>query len=365
MKNSWKKLIVCGVILLGAEVFSAERPPENVLVGTVRSVPVQSSRRYIGKISAVNDVSLIARVNGVIFEQKFANGDLVEKDQLLFVLEDTTYRAALKTAEANLARSQAEYKFAVSNLKRYEDMRKTKAVSESAYDEAILREATCKAAVMAAEAALLDAQNNLSYTRIKSPIKGKAGKAAVSPGNYITPSAGELVNVVSLDDMYVNFWISMSDYMRLFGSFEELKKEAHLKIMLADGSEFTGEKEIVFIDNRVDDDTDTIRVRAKIKNDGMKLIPDALVSVFLSRKDGNKTVVPVSAVLNNGQISFVYVLDDKNCAQVRPVELGGVQGNDQIILKGLNEGEKIVVDGTHKVFPTRPVNPVPVANGGK
>ncbi|MBO5668612.1 MAG: efflux RND transporter periplasmic adaptor subunit, partial [Lentisphaeria bacterium] len=254
---------------------------------------------------------------------------------------------------------KAEYAFAKRNLARQQALWNKKATSESTYDEAVRQEAVSKAAVEAAEAALLDAENNLSYTRIISPLDGKAGKAALSEGNYVTPSSGDLINIVALDKMYVNFWISMNDYLSLFnGSYETLKKEGKVKVFLADGSEFAGKSSIVFIDNRVVKDTDTIRIRLLVDNDGMKLLPDGLVTVRIGRKDSNKCAVPVSAIMNNGQISFVYVLDQENKAAVRPVELGEVQGRDQVILKGLQEGETVVFDGTHKVFPGSKVNPV-------
>ena len=411
MNTGIKKWLFCGVLLAGSTLSAAPekkpakmvRPPETVKVGLVRSVPVEYSRKYVGKISAVDDVSLVARVSGVIWEQKFANGAMVEKDKPLFILEDTTYKVALDSAKARLKQSEADllrvkselikanselvrlnadYTLAKSNLERQKKLKKKDATSETVYDEAVRQEAVAGAAiksmeasieamkasvsateasVAAASAAVKDAENNLSYTVISSPISGKAGKAAVSPGNYVTPSSGTLVNVVSMDKMYINFWISMNDYLSLFGgSFEKMKKEMTANIILADGKSFNGSKaEVVFIDNRVDKDTDTIRVRLQVDNDG-KLIPDGLVTVRISRKDGQKTAVPVSAVLNNGQVSFVYVIDNENKAAVRPVVLGQTQGKNQIILSGLADGEKVVFDGTHKVFPKSTVNPIMV-----
>ena len=177
--------------------------------------------------------------------------------------------------------------------------------------------------------------------------------------NYVTPSTGTLVYIANMDSMHVNFWITMRDYVSIFGgSFERLQKEAVVQIILADGSEFNGDKEIVFVDNKVDKDTDSIRVRVRVKNDGMQLLPDALVSVRIAKKDGKKTGVPVSAIMNNGNTSYVYVLNAENIPTVRPVKLGDTVGGEQIILDGLNVGETVVIDGTHKVFPGKAVVPV-------
>jgi RND family efflux transporter MFP subunit len=363
MKSNFKGLLFLGALLAccSAGAAPAQRPPESVRVEPVQSVVRNLSRKYIGKITAVNDVNVVARISGVIQDQQFASGDVVKKGQMLFVIEDTTYVAAKKSAEARLLQSRAEHAYAVRNLERQKTLKQNKATSESSYDEAVRLEATSRAAVAAAEAALLDAENNLSYTKIVAPISGKVDKASYSPGNYVTPASGKLLNIVSMDDMYVNLWMSMNDYLMMFGgSFETLKNEAVCKIFLADGSEFKGAGKIVFIDNRVDKDTDTIRILIQVKNDDMLLLPDSLVTVRVSRKDGEKTAIPVSAIMNNGKISYVYILDEKNIPQVRLVELGEIQGNQQIVLKGLKKGETVVVDGTHKAIPGRPVNPVPV-----
>ena len=363
MKRNWKFLLLCCMLASGniaGAAPAAQAVP--VRVGEVTEIARNISRRYIAKISAVDDVSVVARVSGVILEQKFSSGDIVKKGQQLILIEDTTYLAARNSAKAKLAQCVAEYEFAKRNLARQKTLWKNKATSESTFDEAVRSEATSGAAVEAAKAALLDAENNLSYTKIISPISGKTSKAMYSPGNYVTPSSGTLVNIVSTDEMYVNFWISMSDYLNIFGgSYETLCKEGVAKIILADGKEFAGKSKIVFIDNRVDKDTDTIRIRLKVKNDNMLFVPDSLVTVLLSRADKARAAVPVSAVMNNGKINYVYVLDADNIAQVRPVELGETQGKNQIILKGLKAGEKIVFDGTHKVFPGTPVVPVPAA----
>jgi len=369
VKSSWKNLLFCAVMIAGTCVSAVERPPEAVRVGVVTQLTKETTRRYIGKVTAVDEVSLVARINGVILEQRFSSGDIVKKGDILFVLEDTTYRAAVQNAEAKLNQAKAEYEFARKNLERQTRLWNQKAVAESTFDEAVRQEATCKAAVLAAEAALLDARNNLSYTIIRSPIDGKAGRATFSPGNYVTPASGSLVTIVSVDSMYINIWITMSDYNRIFGgSFANLQNQASLEIKLADNSVFVNSSinpdacRIVFIDNKVDKDTDTIRIRAQVQNPDMRLIPDSLVSVTMSKKDGIRTVVPVSAIVSNSGINYVYVLDAENRASIRPVELGETQNGFQIIESGLQPGERIVIDGTHKVIPGNVV--VPITVGG-
>ena len=247
MKRNWKVLLFCSVLAASSAAIAA--PAAQAVparVGEVAEITRNVSRKYIAKVSAVDDVSMVARISGVILEQKFQNGDMVKKGQELLLLEDTTYLAARNSAKAKLAQCLAEYEFAKRNLSRQQTLWKNKATSESTIDEAIRSEATAKAAVDAAKAALLDAENNLSYTKIIAPISGKTSKATYSPGNYVTPSSGTLINIVSMDEMYVNFWISMSDYMGIFGgSYDTLCKEGVAKIILADGKKFTGKSDIV------------------------------------------------------------------------------------------------------------------------
>lgn len=367
MKFNWKNFLVCGVILAACTAAGAERPAPTVNVTKVTGVKQSITKKYIGNISAVDDVNLVARVSGKIELQNFNSGDMVKKGQLLFKLEDTTYIAQRDAAKARLAQSKAELAtrkaelvFAKKNLERLTKLWKSKATSEISYEEAVRVEATTRAAVAAAEAsvqaaaaALKDAENQLSYTKIYAPFDGKAGKAAVSPFNYVTPATGTLVNVVKLTPLYVNFWISESDYMSLFGgSYSDLQKHALVKLQLADDSIYGENAEIVFIDNKVDADTDTIRVRGLVKNADLKLIPNALVTVELSRKESNPMpAVPASAVLNNGKIDFVYVVNADNTVAIRPVVTGELQGRLQVISKGLKIGETVVTRGVHKIMP--------------
>lgn len=401
MKSNWKNVLFCSILLFGTACNDQqnsgsnasapkvmERPPEAVPVGSVQTLYPETSRRFISKVTAVDDVTLIARVSGTIVEQTFNNGDEIKKDVPLFIIENTPYIAARDAAKAKLAQSkatlaqaEAELIFAQSNLRRQEELRNKKATADASYDEAVRLEAACRAAVAAAnasvsaaEASLVDAENNLSYTKVVSKISGKTGRATVSPGNYVKPG-DKLVNVVSQNEMYVNFWISMNDFLNMFGgSFDNMRENGIFNIYLANGSKFTGKSEVVFLDNRVDKETDTIHVRLKVympdKKEDLKLYPDSLVSVNVAVKGKRqKPAVPVSAIMTNGNVNYVYVIGQDNMALIRPVVLiGNSQGNMQLVEDwvqidkdtqlGLRAGEKVVIDGTNKVIPNRKVAPV-------
>ena len=339
-------------------------PPTTVLVSEAVAVKDSTVKKYVGALKAVYDVGLPARVSGVIMEQKVNHGDFVEKGQLLFVLEDTSYRAAVDAAKAQVAQCEAELRYSRSNYDRNTRLHKQNAVSESAFEEATRLYAANTAKLAAAQAALLDAQNNLSYTRIHSPIKGRIGKCTYSPSNYVTPASGVLATVVSIDPVNADFSISERDYLSLFGSIDAVKRDAVVKLQLADGSVYPVEGRIVFVDNKIDPDTDTVMIRAEFKNPDYKLIPGGLVTVMLARREGTElAAVPLPALMFDGKGSYVYVLDPGNRVVRRDVTPGSEINGLQTIIRGLKPGETIVADGTHKTRPGAVV--VPVRRGQK
>ena len=352
--------IIAVALAAGVSLNAAmERPPELVKVDKVKMVDATLRKRYIGNLSSSLDISLVPRISGIIEKKLFENGDLVKKGQLLFQLEDTTYRAQAASAKAKVAQCEAEFKFASGNLKRIATLRKQNAVSESAYDEAVRLEGTSKAALAAAKAALIDAENNLSYTRIASPIDGRVGIATLSDYNYVTPATGNLVTVVAIEPMYLNFSISSRDFFKYFGNVENIRKNAEITFELADGTLYNEKAyQIIIPDNRVDSSTDTIKIRGYFHNPDLKLFPNSLVSAYISRKIGKMAAVAPAAVLNDGKNVYVLVLDKNNVVSRRPVVLGELNNGVQLISSGLAEGDVVVIDGTHKARPGAKVTPV-------
>jgi RND family efflux transporter MFP subunit len=338
--------------------------PPVVAVEKSSLVNIATFRRYIGLIKAEYDINLVARINGLITKQHVSSGSIIKKGQLIFELEDTTYKAKVASAEARVKQYEAELRYAETQFNRNKTLRGQNAVSESAYDEAMKAFATTSAKLAEAKAELIDARNNLSYTKIYSPITGKMGKATYTPHNYVTPSSQPLVNVVSLDPIHVDFSISYKEYLSMFGSFEKLKKNADIKLTLADNSLYPLTGNVLYVENKVDTDTDSVTIRSIFKNPNNKLIPGGLITVSLGKKTGNQaTAVRLSAVMSDGKTSYVYTLDKNNIPQRKNVKLGSVANGFQLIESGLDANETIVVDGTHKVFPGMAVKPVPYEGG--
>ena len=353
-KWNWKNLLLLGTGLLLASDLSAQDPAQNapavsVVAEKAQKITETGTRKYIGSLEAIEEVTLVARVSGYLNKINFREGELVKAGQPLFEIEDTTYQAQVKTAEAKLRQIEAELIYAENKI-----------VSEEAFEDATRLLNFRKACLAEAEATLIDAKNNLSYTKILSPITGKIGKSTYTRGNYVTPTSKVLADIVQIAPIYVRFSISENDYLSLFGNAENIKEKAVVRIQTADKKLYGEKGKVTLVDNKVDSETGTMMIWATFENKDMKLNPGGLVTVLLSKAiKEEKTAVKLSAVQAEASGNFVYVIDAQNHALKRPVKLGEIVGNMQIIEEGVAPGETVAVDGTHKILqPGMPVTPV-------
>ena len=365
-------LSVIGVLIAASAAFGAGEkpkakpqapammmPPPTVLAGKVTVMTNTVTKKYVGMIKALFDASLVARVSGNIDDQLLPHGSFVKKDQVILQLEDTVYKAQVQAAKALVAQTQAELNFAKNNFARQKKLLGQKATSETTYEEAQKVYLTTMAKLDNYKAQLIQAQDNLKYTKVRSPFDGRMGKVVMSPGNYVTPGT-MLVRVVSISPVNVDFSISSRDFLEIFGSMDALKARAKVAMFLADGSRYPGDGRIIYMSNSVDSSTDTIEIRASFENKEGKLIPGGLVTMRLGLLDPPKMpAVPLTAILNDRKGSYVYVLGPENRALRRDVTLGPVIGSSQLVSKGLKAGESVVTGGTNKIlFPGMPVKPV-------
>jgi len=339
-------------------------PPPAVLVEKVALQSESIEKKYVGWLEAIESVSLPSRVSGVLEKRLFKEGEAVKKGDLLFEIEDTTYIAQQRLAQSQVKQLEAELIFARNNYNRQKNLKDGNAVSEIVYEEAERALHTTEAALEGARARLVDATNNLSYTKISAPISGIIGKAAYSVGNYITPASGELANIVQSDPLYIRFALSDRDMSEMFEAPDPvtLKKNAGLRIVLPDGSIYPHPAEITMTDNRIDAGTGTLTIWATVKNPDGILRPGGYMPVLLRNTAAPQLpAVTLSSVMTGEQGSYVYVLEEGNKVAARPVELGRVNGPWQLIRSGLKVGETVIADGTHKVQPGAVVTPVPAA----
>ena len=339
----------------------AGRPAPTVVVEKAVPEFTRAFRRYVGMVEAINSVQIIPRINGELHKIHFAEGAMVEAGQLLFEVEDTTYKAAVQGLEAQLEAQKATLEYAASEHTRKSQLLECNAVSTSTHDLAVMEINVARANFKRLEAALIDAKNTLSYTRITSPISGRIGKSAVSVGSLLAPQMGALADVQQLAPIYVKFSISEKALRRDFGGVENIKKNARVRVVLADGKVSEETAQVTLVDNKINQKSNTVTMWATFPNKNLELLPGSFVTVQLfaaDTPDGQTTVLPSALVMENGKY-FVWVLNTQDNIPVRKeVRIGETVAGRLIILDGVRNGETVVVDGTHKIRPNSPVVPV-------
>ena len=356
-------MIISGVFNTG--ILSANEqqkmPAPTVVVEKAVPASAKAFHRYVGMVEAINSVQIMPRINGELRKIHFTEGSLVEAGQLLYEIEDTAYKAAVQGLEAQLEAQKATFAYATGEHIRKSKLLKSNAVSASAHDLAVMEINVAKANIKRLEAALIDAKNTLSYTRITSPVSGRIGKSVVSAGNLLAPQMGALTDVQQLAPIYVKFSISEKALRRDFGGIENIKKNARVRAVLADGKVSEETAPITLVDNKINQKSNTITMWATFQNRSLELLPGSFVTVQLfaaDTADGQTTVLPSALVMENGKC-FVWILNTQNNIPVRKeVKIGETVAGRLIIIDGVKNGETVVVDGTHKIRANAPVIPV-------
>lgn len=343
---------VLTAVICAATLFGAGAPKAVVTVDDVVSSPDNLNRRYSGRVAPIYIITCVSRVSGDLVQQGFKDGDMVKKGQLLFAIDDVRYRAAVSAAKAKIQSIKAQLAYAEKSLSRHNTLYKQKAVSQDTKESSEEHVNDLKAQLLAAEAQLILAEDDLKNTKIYAQVNGKSGKAVYAPGNYITPNSGKLVDVISTDPIRVRFSISQRDFLEIFGNEANLKKQAVVKLNMPDGTIYDKVGKIVIVDNQTLNATDSIRLWALFENPDNKLIPNAALTCTLTKSDVEKrAAVRPSAIMHDRKGAYVYVVDAANKVSRRNVLLGNTNGELQIIREGLKPGEKVIIEGTHKTFP--------------
>lgn len=330
-------------------------PPAVVGVAKVVEEDYSTERRYIGRVTAVDSVSIVARVAGEIVEVCFEEGATVKKGDVLYKLDDTTYRAAVLSAEAQVAQCKASLDYAAKTFERTSALFEKKVASSDDMDSATSGFEKAKAALSAAEASLLSAKDNLDHTVIASPVDGRVGANAYTVGNYVSLSSGPLTSVVSVDPVRVKFSLSNRDILELFGGMENLRDDLVVTVDLADGKPLGTEGRFLFQDNAANVATDSIGLTFEFPSNNGTLLPGSAVTVRARRKTQiHMASIPITAVIRTAKGSMVYVVEDGK-AQPREVETGASVDNMIFVKSGLAAGETVISKGTHKVSPGREV----------
>lgn len=355
------RFLLCAcAVLMSATTLYAQGKNIKLPVSKVVMMDNIQTRHYPGRIVSVAEITFVARVSGEIMKVGFSNGDIVKKGQTLFELDTAKYQAAVKNAEAKIAEYNARMAYAESSYQRNLKLSATQAVSKDALENSLSERNAYQAALAAAEADLVAAKKDLDNCTIKAPFTGKIGTTNFTQGNYVTPSSGTLVKLVQTSPIRARFSISNRDYLAMFGGAEEnIKEHGYIALTLANGKLFNEIGKIEYVENVADSTTDTIHVYAVFANAERILNAGSIVEIELKNKQGAKLpAVPHTAILQETRGSFVWVLNDSNVAEKRYIIRTTATRDFQLVDSGLKEGERIVVDGVHKVRPGSVIEPL-------
>ena len=337
----------------GAERAQAQpqRPPAPVSVATAveRDVPVYLDE--IGKNVAPEVVTIQPQVAGRITGIHVKDGATVKRGDLLFTIDPRPYRAQLDSAQASLARNQAELELARLEFGRVQKLLETDAISQQDHDSRRSAVAVALAQVRLGQAAVETAKLNLDYCFIRSPIDGRAGQRLVDPGNVVNPGVpGGLLVIQRLDPMYADFTIAENDLTSVQRALAA--GDAKVEVRLPDEPDRPRTGTLTFLDNAVQDGTGTVKLRATIENRDWRFWPGRFVKVrlVLGTQKG-AVLVPATATQISAKGPFVYVVKDDSTTELRTVAVGQRQGDLVAVAQGLKGGERVVTAGQLAVTP--------------
>ncbi len=368
-------LTLLGMVLLITQLSGCDKgvaqnaapPPPEVSAAPVLIKPVSQWDNFNGRVEAVQSVQLRPRVSGYIDAVNYREGDEVRKGQVLFTIDDRSYRAALEQAKAELARARSQASLARSESGRSEKLIGTQAISREAWEQRRSAASQAQADVLAAEAAVDMAQLNLDFTRVTAPIDGRASRAMITAGNLVTAgdSASVLTTLVSQQQMYVYFDVDENTFLN-YQAMAHQGQQRHalpVEIALVGEQGFPHQGKIDFLDNQLTASTGTIRMRALLDNQQRQFTPGLFARVRLPGSAQFEAVlIDDKAVLTDQDRKYVYVVDGEGKAQRRDIQPGAMVDGLRIVKSGLQSGDKVIIAGLQKVFmPGMPVTAQPVA----
>ncbi|MBR6162602.1 efflux RND transporter periplasmic adaptor subunit [bacterium] len=342
--------------------------PKTVEVANPVSKDIYYTLSTTGRIEAQKSVDVIARVSGWLQERYFQEGDKVKKGQKLFLIEPDEYVFAAKTAKASVNENTAVYNNSEIDLKRAEELLKEDLVSREYYDNALTERNKSRAALDGSISELNRANLNLSYTNITSPMEGRIGKANYSVGNYVTPSSGVIAEIYTTNPMKVIFPLKSGDFVELKKYFKEKKDESpsldntvSILLTLSDGSKYEEEGVIEFVDNKVDETTGTVTMRAVFENPDELLVPGDYVNVTIRiNKPYKVMLIPQSATKTDvGTGYYVWTVKDGKAVK-KDIVVNENYDNNWIVESGLSYDDVVVMKGIQDVYKSgQPLNTKP------
>jgi membrane fusion protein (multidrug efflux system) len=334
---------------------AAPPPPPAVGVTVAAMKGISRADQFVGRIQAIGIVQVRARVEGFIEKVLFTEGQDVKAGDVLYQIEKSQYQALADQAKANLAAAQATTINAQLQYNRSLQLVKNQYTPQATVDQNKAAWDTAKAQVLQTQAALTQTEINLGYTDIRSPIDGRIGLTALTTGNLVNPASGVLTTIVSQDPIYVVFPVSqrqLEDIRESRKQQDGSQTKIQILVTLSNGKEYPLPGVWNFTDPQVDQQTDTLTMRATLPNPDRLLVDGEFVTVQIKeKKEQPRLVVPQAALQVDQAGYYVMVVNGDNKVEQRRVTVGPNQGVDAVIQSGLKEGEKVIVEGVQKVRP--------------
>ena len=309
------------------------------------------------RVVAKYRVNILARINGYLTKSYFKEGDYVKAGQVLFEIEPQEYEYAASRAKANLDNAQSQADYYQKQLARYEELVKQDYIAKSEYDNILAQSDAYDAQVDSAMSAYRDAQRNLGYTKVKAPVEGRIGLINVTVGNFVSTGSAPLTTINSVNPMYVTFPLDSKDYTDLVRIDKSANTERKVDFIFSNGNKYAIQGVQDFYDNKIEETTGTITLRATFPNPDNELIQGDFgrIIIYSNSKD-DVPVVPQSATMENQEGRYVYTLDENNLPRMTYIKTSG-QTNDGmwIVSSGIKSGDKILTSGLQKVVPGRNV----------
>lgn len=353
---------------------AAPPAPPQVGVIVVEAASISITSELPGRTMPFLIAEVRPQVGGIIRKRLFTEGAEVAEGEVLYEIDDATYRAAVETAQANLARAEANAATARARARRFEELLRSNAVSRQGNDDVVAALKQAEAEVAGGKAALTRARIDLDYTRLKSPIPGRIGRSAVTPGALVTANQGEaLATVQQLDPIYVDLTQSSTELLRLRKALESGRIErtqdgrASVSLILEDGSIYEDTGELAFSEVSVDQGTGTVTLRAVFPNPEQRLLPGMYVRAVLEEGIAPDAIrLPHRAVSRDARgRALAMVVNADNTIEARELAISRALGDAWIVSEGLAPGDRVVVEGLQMIRPGAQVSVIaPPAGAG-
>ena len=337
-------------------------PPTEVGVIVAQPQSVEQSVELSGRTSAYQISEVRPQTSGVILKRLFTEGSFVHEGQPLYEVDSSINRANLESAKASLVRQQANLNALQIKANRYRQLVGINAVSKQEYDDLVAQIKLAEADIAASNAAVKNAQIDLGYSTVRSPISGQSGRSSVTAGALVTANqANALVTIQQLDPIYVDISQSSTELLRLRqqlsqGSIDR-SNNTKVRLKLEDGSFYAVEGNLAFSDASVNPETGSITLRAVFSNPNHLLLPGMFANAqIVQGVIPNAYLIPQAAITRTptGQ-AMAMLVNAKGQVEARPITTTGAQGQNWIVTQGLQTGDKVIVDGIAKVKPEQPV----------